>query len=56
MYFDLDSHDAYATTDGDDLSQLVPNPAKKKHTTGPDGAGPLRTGTGWPPPWPCWTR
>jgi hypothetical protein len=29
MHFDLDSHDAYATTD-DDLTRLVPNPAKKK--------------------------
>jgi hypothetical protein len=29
MHFNLDSHDAYATTD-DDPSQLVPNPAKKK--------------------------
>ena len=29
MRFDLDSHDAYATTD-DDPTRLVPNPAKKK--------------------------
>jgi hypothetical protein len=29
MHFDLDSHDAYATTD-DDPRRLVPNPAKKK--------------------------
>jgi hypothetical protein len=29
MHFDLDSHDACATTD-DDPSPLVPNPAKKK--------------------------
>jgi hypothetical protein len=29
MHFDLDSHDAYATTD-DDPARLVPNPAKKK--------------------------
>jgi len=29
MHFDLDSHDAYATTD-DDPTRLVPNPAKKK--------------------------
>jgi hypothetical protein len=29
MHFDLDSHDAYATTD-DDPDRLVPNPAKKK--------------------------
>jgi transposase len=29
MHFDLDSHDAYATT-GDDPTRLVPNPAKKK--------------------------
>src|SRR5680860_1392317 len=29
MHFDLDSHDAYATTD-DDSARLVPNPAKKK--------------------------
>jgi len=29
MHFDLDSHDAYATT-GDDPARLVPNPAKKK--------------------------
>jgi hypothetical protein len=29
MHFDLDSHDAYATTD-DDPKRLVPNPAKKK--------------------------
>jgi len=28
MHFDLDSHDAYATTD-DDPARLVPNPAKK---------------------------
>jgi hypothetical protein len=29
MHFDLDSHDAYATTD-DDPTLMVPNPAKKK--------------------------
>jgi transposase len=29
MHFDLDSHDAYATTD-DDPTAMVPNPAKKK--------------------------
>jgi hypothetical protein len=29
MHFDLDSHDAYATTD-DDPTGMVPNPAKKK--------------------------
>jgi hypothetical protein len=29
MHFDLDSHDAYATTD-DDPARMVPNPAKKK--------------------------
>jgi hypothetical protein len=29
MHFDLDSHDAYATTD-DDPTRIVPNPAKKK--------------------------
>ena len=29
MHFNLDSHDAYATTD-DDPTRLVPNPAKKK--------------------------
>ena len=29
MHFDLDSHDAYATTE-DDPTRLVPNPAKKK--------------------------
>ena len=29
MHFDLDSHDAYATT-ADDPTRLVPNPAKKK--------------------------
>ena len=29
MHFDLDSHDAYATTD-DDPTRLVPNPAKKR--------------------------
>jgi len=29
MHFDLDSHDAYATT-GDDPTRMVPNPAKKK--------------------------
>jgi hypothetical protein len=29
MHFDLDAHDAYATTD-DDPTRLVPNPAKKK--------------------------
>ncbi len=29
MHFDLDSHDAYATTD-DDPTRTVPNPAKKK--------------------------
>jgi hypothetical protein len=29
MHFDLDSHDAYATTD-DDPARLVPNPAKKR--------------------------
>ena len=29
MHFDLDSHDAYATTD-DDPTQMVPNPAKTK--------------------------
>ena len=29
MHFDLDSHDAYATTD-DDPTRMVPNPAKKK--------------------------
>ncbi len=29
LRFDLDSHDAYATT-GDDPTRLVPNPAKKK--------------------------
>ncbi len=29
MHFDLDSHDAYATTD-DDSTRMVPNPAKKK--------------------------
>jgi hypothetical protein len=29
MHFDLESHDAYATTD-DDPARLVPNPAKKK--------------------------
>jgi len=29
MHFDLDSHDAYTTTD-DDPARLVPNPAKKK--------------------------
>jgi len=29
MHFDLDSHDAYPTTD-DDPTRLVPNPAKKK--------------------------
>ena len=29
MHFDLDSHDAYATTE-DDPGRLVPNPAKKK--------------------------
>ena len=28
MHFDLDSHDAYATTD-DDPTRLLPNPAKK---------------------------
>jgi hypothetical protein len=32
MHFDLDSHDAYATT-GDDPTRLVPNPAKKKAHT-----------------------
>jgi hypothetical protein len=29
MHFNLDSHDAYATTD-DDPTRMVPNPAKKK--------------------------
>jgi hypothetical protein len=29
MHFDLDSHDAYATTE-DDPTRMVPNPAKKK--------------------------
>jgi transposase-like protein len=29
MHFDLDSHDAYTTTD-DDPTRMVPNPAKKK--------------------------
>jgi hypothetical protein len=29
MHFELDSHDAYATTD-DDPARLVPNPAKKR--------------------------
>src|SRR5674476_764978 len=29
MHFDLDSHDAYATTD-DDPTRMVPNPVKKK--------------------------
>src|SRR5665811_2638944 len=29
MHFDLDSHDAYATTD-DDPARMVPNPVKKK--------------------------
>ena len=29
MHFDLDSHDAYATTD-DEPTRMVPNPAKKK--------------------------
>jgi hypothetical protein len=29
MHFDLDSHDAYATTE-DDPARMVPNPAKKK--------------------------
>ncbi|MEO7069707.1 MAG: putative transposase [Nostocoides sp.] len=29
MHFDLDSHDAYATTD-DDPTRMVPNPAKKQ--------------------------
>jgi len=29
MHFDLDSHDAYATTD-DDPDRMVPNPSKKK--------------------------
>ena len=29
MHFDLDSHDAYATTN-DDPTRMVPNPAKKK--------------------------
>jgi len=32
MHFDLDSHDAQATTD-DDPARLVPNPAKKKANT-----------------------
>jgi hypothetical protein len=32
MHFDLDSHDAYATTD-DDPTRMVPNPAKKKAHT-----------------------
>jgi transposase-like protein len=32
MHFDLDSHDAYATTD-DDPDRMVPNPAKKKAHT-----------------------
>jgi hypothetical protein len=32
MHFDLDSHDAYATTD-DDPTRMVPNPAKKKGHT-----------------------
>jgi len=32
MHFDLDSHDAYATTD-DDTTRMVPNPAKKKAHT-----------------------
>ena len=32
MHFDLDSHDAYATTE-DDPTRLVPNPAKKKAHT-----------------------
>jgi hypothetical protein len=32
MHFDLDSHDAYATTQ-DDPARLVPNPAKKKAHT-----------------------
>jgi hypothetical protein len=41
MHFDLDSHDAYATTD-DDPARLVPNPAKKKAPpTGPGRTGPL---------------
>ena len=31
IHFDLDSNDAYATTD-DDPTRLVPNPAKKKAT------------------------
>src|SRR5450759_338100 len=32
MHFDLDSHDAYATTD-DDPTRMVPNPTKKKDHT-----------------------
>jgi transposase len=32
MHFDLDSHDAYPTTD-DDPTRMVPNPAKKKAHT-----------------------
>jgi hypothetical protein len=32
MHFDLDSHDAYATTE-DDPARMVPNPAKKKAHT-----------------------
>jgi transposase len=32
MHFDLDSHDAYATTD-DEPTRMVPNPAKKKAHT-----------------------
>jgi hypothetical protein len=32
MHFDLDSHDAYATTE-DDPTRMVPNPAKKKAHT-----------------------
>ena len=54
MHFDLDSHDAYATTN-DDPTRLVPNPAKKKATNGSWPHGPATKGP-WPPPTqPCWT-
>jgi hypothetical protein len=50
MHFDLDSHDAYATTD-DDPARLVPNPRRRKPTrrSWPPGQG--TTG-----PWPRPTR
>jgi hypothetical protein len=55
MHFDLDSHDAYATTD-DDPTRLVPNPAKKKAHQQVLAARARYDGP-WPRPTPpCWTQ